>query len=1001
MTAPGGASVIGRAIIKIIPDVKDFAKKLRQQLHSVNSQLRGLQRDLRPVNNSLRFLAKNATGIVPGIKLASLSLRALAAQAVVGGIISLSAAVYEMAGALFLIPAGAVAAASAMGTLRVGFSGVDKALKDFPKGTEEFTAHLDGMSKNARKTGLVLESLRSRLDTFRNSVQDALFAGMDRELSRVANKLLPLVQKHFVALAKIFNQGGKQLSSFLTQASTVADLRGITKNIEGGFRALLPAIKPVSQAILDVVSVGADFLPEIGERVSALATKFSEFISRARESGQLRQWIAGGLDALEQLGRSVGNLVVSIHSLLKTARESGLGLMDTIEKLTQKIRDFLTSAKGQNAVRDFLTNAREAAQALTPVIGAAADAFFNHLIPALVSIGKTLAPAVTTFIHGLSEGIDAARPGIEAFARGFGMFLQAITPALPAIGEFIGAIGRLVGVLSAGFGPAIASVVQALSGILVPVLNVISSIMSLLPEGFYRFITVLGLVIAAITGVIVVMRGFISFAQIFATSLSFAATAAGGATKAMGAFATLMRGPWGIAISAAVALLGTFALTSDSASFSQSDLSGAAQELNAAIREQNGIIDENIRKKAAQQLSDQGALDLAGQLGISSDTLVDAYLGQGDALEYVRGKLEEIANTKVTGGVGVLGDLGAQKDAATQLLGILNGLVGGREADTKAQNAQKAAADSATGALNAQRDAYYGLIDAQSAKQNQDLQGINTQIDYQRSLAAARTELSEGAKTLNINTKEGQDNMAVVTQLVSRGNARIAQLKAEKAPITEVNKALQQNERDLLNLLTPYFKTRQAARNFAIQLGLIPKKTTAQIVLEDKAARAAAGSFKRLLDYATRPRTVVVMFNVRGNAQAAAGLPTGGRDIPGLATGGMPKKNEWTLVGENGPELVAFGRAARVFSNNESKDMMLNQDRLSKLTSRPSYASPTAQRGSVVAEQTPINVTVQSQPEVRVLVGDRELKDVVVQVVDKRDRQAKRITRAGTGIRKF
>lgn len=1000
MTAPGGASVIGRAIIKIIPDVKDFAKKLRQQLHSVNSQLRGLQRDLRPVNNALRFLAKNATGIVPGIKLASLSLRALAAQAIVGGIVSLAGALYEMAGALFLIPAGAVAAASAAATLAVGLSGVKDALKDFDD-PEKFNKAIEGLSSEAAKTLGVLDRMRNRIDAFKKSVQDSLFKGMDKELSRVANKLLPLVQRHFVSLAQIFNQGGKQLSSFLTQASTVGDLRNITKNIEGGFRALLPAIKPVSQAILDVVSVGSDFLPEIGERVSGLATKFSEFISKARESGQLRSWISGGLDALEQLGRSVGNLIVSIHSLLKTARDSGLGLMDTIEKATQKIREFVTSAKGKNAIAEFLDNARQAGEALAPVIGAAADAFFNHLIPALVSIGKTLAPAVTTFIHGLSEGIDAARPGIEAFARGFAMFLEAITPALPAIGAFIGAIGQLIGILSAGFGPAIASVVMALSGMLVPVLNAISTVMTLLPEGFYKFITVLGLVIASISGVIVVMRGFISFAQIFATGLSFAATAASGATKAMGGFATLMRGPWGIAISAGIALLGAFALSSDSASYSQSDLDNAAQDLNATIREQNGVIDENIRKKAAQQLSEQGALDLANQLGISQSTLIDAYLGQGDALEYVRGKLQQIADTKVTGGVGLLGDLSEQKDAATNLLGILNGLVGARDADTKAQNQQKAAVDSATGAINAQRDAYYGLIDAQQAKQNQDLQGINAEIDYRRQYAATKTELANGTKTLNINTKAGQDNMAAVTQLVARGNARIAQLKAEKAPITEVNKALQQNEKDLLDLLTPYFKTRQAARNFAVQLGLIPKKTTAQIVLEDKAARAAASSFKRLLDYATRPRTVVVMFNVRGNAQAAAGLPTGGRDIAGLATGGVPKKNEWTLVGEHGPELVAFGRAARVFSNDESKDMLLNQDRLSKLTSRSTYSAPSSLRGSNAAETAPINVTVQSQPTVRVFVGDRELKDVVVDVVDARDRQVDRIARAGSGVRKF
>jgi hypothetical protein len=1006
MTAPGGASVIGRAIIKIIPDVKDFAKKLRQQLHAVNSQLRTLQRDLRPVNNALRFLARNATGIAPGVKLATMSLRALAAEAIVGGILSLAGAAYELAGVILLIPAGAVAAASAMGTLAVGLSGVKDALKDFDD-PEKFNKAIEGLSSEAAKTLGVLDKMRGRIDAFKASVQNRLFAGMDKELSRLANKLLPLVQKHFTSLAGIFNKGGKQLSSFLQQASTMTDLRTITSNIEGGFRALLPAIKPVSQAILDVVTVGSEFLPQIGQRISQLATKFSDFISRARESGQLQEWIAGGLRVLEQVGRTIGNLVVGLHSLLKTARESGLGLMDSIEKVSKKFRDFMTSARGQNLVKDFLDNAKSAAETLLPIIGAVADVFFNHLLPALTSVGKIIGPSVETFIRGLGEAIDAARPGIEAFARGFGMFLVSLTPALPAIGAFIGAVGQLVGVLSAGLGPAIASVIQALSGVLVPVLNAVATVMSLLPEGFYRFVVVLGIVIVSISGIIAVMRGFISFATVFATSLSVAATAVGGVTKAMGAFATFMRGPWGIIITGAIALLGAFALGSSGASEEQEALKSSAEDLNKAIREQNGIIDENIRRKAAQQLAESGAFDLARKVGVSTETVTGAYLNQGEALDSLKGRLEDIVSqgTKVQTSYGKSGatvskSMTDQAKAAQELLNIINTLSGARDAEAAQEAAIQSAAAATTGTLVQQRDAYYGLVEAQQAKANQDLQGINTTIDYKRALAAAKTELSEGTKTLNLNTKEGQDNMSVVTQLVSRGNARIAQLKQEKAPIAEINKALQQNERDLLDLLTPYFKTRQAARAFAVQMGLIPKRTVAQIILEDKAARAAASSFKRLLDYSTRPRTVVVTFNVRGNAQAAAGLPTGGRDIAGMATGGVPKLNEWTLVGENGPELVAFGRSARVFSNAESRDMLLNQQKLNRMTARPAYGVATAQRGAA-GRQDSTNVNVTTTPQVHVYVGNQEIKDVVVKVVDERDRQVKRITRGGGGVRSF
>lgn len=995
MTAPGGGTVIGQAIIRILPDVKRFARALRQQLHAASSQLKTLQRDLRPVDRALKFLARNATGIAPGIKLAAAAFRTLAAEAVVGGVVSLAGAAYELAGTLLLIPAGAVAAAAAMGALRTGLQGVSDAMKQFLKNPEKFREKVSELSTNAQKTLGVLDKMRPRILAFRDAVQDALFAGFDKILPKLANTILPILQDNFVGLTKIFNSGAKDIAAFVQKASTLEDLNAISYNITAGFQALRPAILPASQAVLDLVRVGSEFLPQIGDRVSELTTKFAEFIHQARQSGRISEWIGGGLNVLEQLGRIVLNLVVGFHSLLVTAKQSGLGLVNTIEAVSKAFRNFMTSARGQEAITQFLTNAKEAAQALLPAIGALAEVFFGHLVPALTVIGKILAPSVTQFIRALGEAIDAARPGVEQFARGFGVFIQSLIPALPAIGQLVGALGRLVGALSAGLGPAIASVVSSLASIFIPVLNTLASIVALLPEGFFKFVVVLGTIIYVINGVIGAMRGLIAFATLFATSLSVASTAAVGLTKATGAFVTFMRGPWGVALTIALALLGAFALGTSKSGQQQQELAGKAKELNQAIREQNGVITENIRQKAAQQLDESGALELAGRLGIATGTVTNAYVQQGSALEGLKTKL-----LGMVAGRNLAADAQNQEtdaDArraveAARLLGILNQLTGGRAADEASQRRVTEATNQGTSSIQKQIDAYYGWIDAQSAKQNQDLAGLNTQIEYQRQLAATRTELTNGTKTLNINTKEGQNNLTAVTQLAAAGQRRIAQLKAEHAPIATINAEMRNQRKAMLDLLTPFFKNRDAARAYAVQLGLIPRNINTNIVLRDAAARANLAALQRALNN-LHDKTITVSTFVRG-ANITGG---GGHQFLTNAAGGLVKRGDVSWVGERGPELVAFGRSARIFSNPESHAMLKTDDDLRRLdrmtTIEPTYGSRRQPRTATTAP-APTRVAVETRPEVHVYVGNQSVDQHIERVVVARDRQTQRIIRS-------
>ena len=87
----------------------------------------------------------------------------------------------------------------------------------------------------------------------------------------------------------------------------------------------------------------------------------------------------------------------------------------------------------------------------------------------------------------------------------------------------------------------------------------------------------------------------------------------------------------------------------------------------------------------------------------------------------------------------------------------------------------------------------------------------------------------------------------------------------------------------------------------------------------------------------------------------------GGIEIPGFADGGRPQVGQYSLVGEEGPELVKFDQAATVYSNTDSKAMASAMARYSNANSMDSGSAGTASGGSEGVEGSspnfPINVT--------------------------------------------
>jgi phage-related protein len=987
VTAPGG--VIATVYVEILPAIRDFTGQLRRQIRQSSRELRRLDNELQPVTEAIRQIGLVATGIVPGVRLARTSLLTLGGHAVIGGLLSAAGAAATLSGALITVPALGFAAASGFGALAVGLDGVTKALGKF-RDAEKFNELVGELSENAQKTLGVLGSLREEIFALRDSVQDRLFAGLDTVLGDLAGTFLPRIQSHFGNLADIINVTAKDLAAFAQSGQTLADVDGIINNVEAGFHLLRPAIVPAAAALRDVTAVGSQLLPELALEVRGLVVRFSEWISQMRGSGQLFEFMRNGVDALKQVGQIAFNVGSTIASVLGAAQDSGNGLLDTLEQLTGRLAELARSARGQGEIRQFLDSAREAAEALLPVLVSLADLIFNHVVPVLETIAKAVGPAVAEFFTALGDALDVAAPGIEAFAEGFANFVRAIIPALPTVGQFVAELGRLIGMLATRLGPIIAEVATAIGNVLIPILQLLTSIFTLLPDHVLKFIVVIGTTIAVVAGLVTAIRAVQVVIGVFAGAINVLTAGLQRTEGAARGVLGFLGGPWGLVIGAASIVLGLFLSTTNDAAEEQRQLSNAAADLNGVIREQNGVINENVRIKAAQQLREQGILDLANQAGVALNSVTDAYLNQGEALDTLLAQLDAIiaANTQVVhdaeGGVNTAYNETAE--AAVELRDKILQLVDARKADANAQSQQQSAAGQTVGLFDIMGTAALGLAnafiqvnDALLRFHQTQLEQISSEIAYFNQLERTRQELNEGTKTLDIHTQEGRDNLTVLTQLAQAGLARIEDLKNQGASTAEVAAATQHLENELISLVQPFFQNRDAARAFLQQIGLLPPSVTVTF-------------------YTNLP---AILSQIQRITSAISSISGNIFNIGGRARGGPVRPGEWTLVGEQGPELVRWGRAARVFSNDESERMATDVGALDRMTARgPATTGGYGTYGAATRDD-PVTVDNQItlQPTVRVYLGDRELHDVVRVEVDRRDRQLRRLITTNTGGR--
>lgn len=455
--------------LKDLRDVRDIAIHITiTGAVEALAQVAALRRELRGLPNDTTVKVKAEADSDPILRAARslLTLRGaalLAGPALLGSTVpavaTLAGSLTSLAG-LAPIAVGALAGLGAVaGTMAVGFAHVNDALG--PTGTpaqlKKVDAALAQLSPNAREAVGAIRSFAPAWTSLRLDVQQKLFAGVGAEIKTLGGTYLPILRSGMGGVATQLNGLAKDFVGFATQANTTRDVGTIFENTRDAVEAARPGVINLAAAFRDVAVVGTGMLPGLATGWTNATGRFREFIAQARESGQLQQWIQGGVDTLKTLGSVAGNVGSSLYSVFTAAKASGADFLSTLDKVTGKLADLLASDTGQSALTAFFKESRAAVDALMPGV----EALAVGVLQMVQSFSNT--GAISNMAQTLSQLAQTVAPLGSAIGSIAGGALNALTnaaqivygAAAPLVGLFVSMASGASGVI----GPVLAAVV--------------------------------------------------------------------------------------------------------------------------------------------------------------------------------------------------------------------------------------------------------------------------------------------------------------------------------------------------------------------------------------------------------------------------------------------------------------------------------------------------------------------------------------------------------------
>lgn len=235
-----------------------------------------------------------------------------------------------------------------------------------------------------------------------------------------------------------------------------------------------------------LIELGSAYLPRLAEWAGNIGKQFESWLIAKEASGELVEWIEGGIVALHQFWDVLKNTGGVLKDFAQLAHETGGSTLVTLNKALLTIRETIADPTFRENFIGVFRGARdmmeEVAEKSGPAFKTAMDMLAKDVIYAFDSLGT----GVGDILNGLFEGL--ARPdfsnGLRDFFDGISAGLSGLSEYVPSIAEGFGALLSILGTLAENFGPLLGRGLEILADLLIelegPLKGLITGLSSIL-----------------------------------------------------------------------------------------------------------------------------------------------------------------------------------------------------------------------------------------------------------------------------------------------------------------------------------------------------------------------------------------------------------------------------------------------------------------------------------------------------------------------------------------
>lgn len=396
-------------------------------------------------------------------------------------------------------------------------------------------------------TGKVLEDIGPRFQDLQKTVSTNFWALAEGPIRGLVDNLLPLLSS---GLGEISTQLGHWAVALVGVVNSAEGL-GLISQILGYTASSIDVagdgVGAMTQALLDLTTVGASYLPALAGWFNEVAYTFEAWVDKSIASGEIFGWIDAGIANLKALGGILFHTVGIFHALGQAAYDAGAGGLIGLASGMKDLDEAMHGPVFQGALVTLFKGADVAMQGLAVGVRGLGDAFVA-MAPTLAHVMGVAGLAIGLLVEGLAKAIShpVFQQGLRDFFDGVLIGVQALAPVLPIVGEKFGYLATLAGSLAQNLGSVLAVAIEHLAPLLnvlfdavTPLVPALGNIIKAVIVGVAPVLTVLVGVLGAVLGVVV---NVVSWLSQFSGVISVVASVLAVVGVAVGGFLLAVQG---------------------------------------------------------------------------------------------------------------------------------------------------------------------------------------------------------------------------------------------------------------------------------------------------------------------------------------------------------------------------------------------------------------------------------------------------------------------------